>query len=313
MRFDPERAGFFHLLWSPELRPTARAQLANGSSSDRLGWVTDAYAFLLSGDYSVREYAETLHVAGEMHDRATVEGVARSLDELHAILWDDRPFEEAARRYCRLQSEHLTERSAPKEAESLDVARDWLFWVRSRIDGEFAHSLAHRHASIDREPATIRQAIASAYCRERGAEAVKLLLDQLCGPDPDAATRASYALGSTSDPKSLLRGMDERLASIPMAPLYAYLIPSISKNPVCRDALWGWLTEHLQGLAQRGTGTPMMMYLFERSLPFLGIGRSIEVRERLLAEPLAESRPGVLRGLELLEASERLRRAAGLG
>jgi len=307
LRLDPGRTGFFHVLWAPELRARAIEQLGSLPSVDRWAFVHDAYGFLLSGDYSLEEYLAVLRAATPATDRLTVEEVARSLDFLHPVLYDVPRFQEVARGFCRAQTARLTERSSPGEPEGWDVVRDWVFWMGARLDDEYARSLAPRFDTIDREPPSVRQAIATAFARGGGSDAVDRLLARARGDDSDAASQACLALGEIADPVRLVDAFDKALPSVRMAPLYSCLIPSGAANPVARSSLWAWLSRNLRELERRAQGSPMLAVCAERSLPFVGIGRIEDVARYFERETFAEGLPGIQRGLELLHANERLR------
>ena len=304
---DPGRTGFFRILWDPELRPRRTAQLPSLAPEDRQAYVHDACAFLISGDHSLEDYLAVLRVVTSATDRLTVEEVARSLDLLHPVLHDVRAFGEGARDFCRAQIRRLVERSALGEPEAWDVVRDWVFWIGVRVDDDFARALAQRFERIDRERPPLRQAIAAAYARAGGPKALDGLMARARGPDPDAGLQACRALEGISEPTSVLRVLDEALSSIRLASVYAYLIPSIAKNPAARAPLWTWLARNLRELERRAAGSPMLALLAERAIPLVGIGRSEELRQYFERENFPEGLPGIRRGLELLEAHERLR------
>jgi tricorn protease interacting factor F2/3 len=305
---DPGRAGFFRLLWSPELRTRVLADLSSLPTLDRWAIFHDGFAFLLSGDYSLDDYLTVLRAASNETDRLTVEEVARSLDLLYPVLWDHPQFHESAREFCRTQTARLSEHARPGEPEGWDVVRDWVFWLGAHIDGDYARSLASRFETVDREPPCTHQAIASAFAREGAPGAEDRLLARARGSDANAAVLASFALGEIQDPGRMVRVLDEALPSIPMASFFVYLLPMAARNPGARPALWDWLARNLRGMERRAIGSPMLSVCLERSLPFVGIGRSAVVTEYFERERFPEAHPGIRRGLEVLEAHERLRK-----
>jgi tricorn protease interacting factor F2/3 len=313
LQIDPGRTGFFPILWGSELREAVIAKLGYDSPLDRWGFVQDANGFLVSGDYSLDDYLAVLQAVNSVTDRLTVEGVARSLHILEPVLWDVPRFCDAARQFCRIQTDRLGESSSPGEPEAWDVVRDWTFWMRVRLDVGYARGIADRFDSIDREPPALRQAIATAFARQGPPDATDRLLARARGSNPDAATQACFALGDVSDPRNLSGALDEAQQSISMSSLLAYLSPSISRNPANRPQLWDWLTHHSHGLEQRAVGTSMMTLFFSRTLPTVGIGRAGALRAYFARETFTEGRLGVSQGMELLDAYERLRERAGAG
>jgi len=313
LRIDPGRTGFFRLLWAPELRAGVIADLPSMPSLDRRAFVHDAYAFLVSGDYSLEEYLAILHAVTPSTDRPTVEEVAQSLDFLEPVLGEVPSFRDAARRFLRTQIGRLTERTAPGEPESTDVVRDWVLWLGARLDPEYARNLAPRFETVEREPPAVRQAIMTAFAQQGSPDAVDRLMAWARGPDSDAAVLACLALGDVPGPSRAVAALDEALASVPAAPLFVILIPSIARNPAARTALWSWWTRHLRELERRALGAPLLSTCAERTIPTVGLERSEEVRAYFEREKFPGSLPGIARGIELLDANERLQKRVRVG
>jgi tricorn protease interacting factor F2/3 len=304
---DPGRTGFFRILWPRELRARRTQDLAQLPPSDRWGFVHDAFLFLLSGDYALDELLAVLDAVTLTTDRLTVEELGQSLDALLPVLSDVPTFAHAVRELCRLQTERLGERSVPKEPEGWDGVRDWIFCARVRIDEEYARSLAPRFARIESEPPALQQAIACAFARLGGPTAVERLLEMARGANADLASTACNALGDVPDVDALLRALDDAFTSVRPTALYIYLIPSCARNPAVRSALWEWLTRHLRELERRGSGSFLLSELFDRTLPYVGIGHVEIVKQYFEREIFPQGQVGVRRGLELLEVHERLR------
>ena len=312
LTIDPGRDGFFRLLWSPELRAERFAGLLSLAPDDRNGFCQDAEVFLLSGDYSIDEYAHLLDVVRGATDRMTVEGVLRSLDFLHPVLSDVPRFTEAARAFCATQTERLGERAIGREPEATDIVREWAFYLRARVDPEYSATLATRITSLDQEPAPLRQAILSSFARHGGDGSVERLLRWAAGPSADAATAACFGIGETPDIASVIAAFRANPTAVPLAHLGAYLVPSLARTPTSRGALWAWLQESLHDIERRSVGSTILSLMCSRAIPRVGVGRSREVRQYFERESFPEGRPGIRRGLELLEAVERMRaRAVG--
>jgi tricorn protease interacting factor F2/3 len=307
LRIDPGRSGFLRILWAPELRARAIARLPSLPSADRAAFVHDAFGFLRSGDYSLDEHLSVLHEVTSATDRLTVEETAQSLDLLFPVLSDVPRYHRAAREFCRTQMARLTERGSPGEPEGWDVVREWVSWVGVKVDPEYAHSLASRFKSIDKQPAAIRQSIASAYALKGASESGPSLLSRATGSDSDAATQAAFALGDITDPDRLITNLNIGLGTVPLVGLMIYWIPSAARHPEVRPALWDWLRQNFRELERRAKGSPLLSAVAERSLPYLGIGRADPVKAYFEQESFPEALPGIQRGLELLEAHVRMR------
>jgi tricorn protease interacting factor F2/3 len=307
LTLDPSRTGFFRILWAPELRPRVLEELALASPEDRCGFAEDAEGFLLSGDYTLDDYVAMLARFTLATDWLTAESVVQALDQFEPILYDVPRFIEAARLFCTSQAERLTERAAPGESESVAVARAEIYWMRVRLDPRYSATLAARFASYEREPPALRQAIFSAFARHAGPGSAARLMELVRHPEHEASILASFGLGTSPEITEVLRDLDADLASVPMINLCAYLLPSLCRNPAARPALWEWLTRNLSELERRSTGSPALVVGLSRILPLLGIGRESEVHAFCDRHTFPAVQPGIVRGLELLDAYSRLR------
>jgi tricorn protease interacting factor F2/3 len=307
LRLDPDRTGFFRILWPAETRTRLIGELLDAPPSDRVGFLKDAAAFLHSGDYSLDEYCGALDAVRSAEDRLTVETVAHQLDYLYPVLGDEARFSRAAREFLRAQTERLGERTEPQEPEGRGVARQWVFRLRARVDPAFARELAPRFDTVDSEPHALRQAITTAFATRSGTGGIDRILARVKGPDPDAAVQTCFACDGVANSKVLLQKLWEAEHEFSLGNVVSYLIPSLSKNPAGRPALWGWLVDHLRDIERRTTGTYSLTACFSRGLPTLGIGRSNVLRAYFDRESFPEALPGIRRGLELLEANELLR------
>jgi hypothetical protein len=74
------------------------------------------------------------------------------------------------------------------------------------------------------------------------------------------------------------------------------------------------MRQNLRALERRSVGAASLTAFFTRTLPMIGLGRSAELQSYFAREEFPQAAPGVRRGLELLEANERLRaRTLGRG
>jgi len=304
---DPERAGFYRILWPPEVRTRIVARLWKASLGDRHGFLKDSMAFLLSADYTLREYCKVLESVRDAEDWPTVETVARQLDYLQPVLWDEPSFVLAACGFLRAQTKRLGERANPGEPEGNGRARQWVFRVRALADPGFSRRLAPRFDTLDSEPPALRMAIMTAFADRAGVEGIDRLLDVVKGSDPDAALHACFACAGVAHSKELLEKIWADEAQFSLGYVASYLVPALSRNPPARPAVWDWLVDHLRELERRLTGTYSLTTCLARSIPTIGIGRTREFRAYFDRESFPESTPGIRQGLELLDVNQRLR------
>ncbi|MGI0131440.1 MAG: M1 family metallopeptidase [Thermoplasmata archaeon] len=313
LRLDPGRAGFFRILYAPSLRAHFIGRLEALPPLDRWGFLHDARAFLLSGDYSLEEYLQTMRAARDSTDLVSVEEVTQSLHLFGACLIDLPRFRESAREFCRAQLERLGEASVPGEPATDDTLREWLAWKRVPVDEEYSRVLAARFASIDREPPWIRPAVTTAYGRWAAPAALDRLLERAVSPESESATQACEAIECFPTSEMVWRALDRGFGSVRLGDLFLHLIWSAARNPVGRAALWDWLPAHLRELERRSQGTYLFSLTLDFILPLVGLGREEAVRQYFAAERFPEGAIGIRTGLETLEAVSRMRARIGAG
>jgi tricorn protease interacting factor F2/3 len=313
LRLDPGRAGFFRILLAPELRAAAIAELPTMAPLDRWGFLHDARAFVLSGDYELAEYLGLLRAIASVDDGITVEEVTQTLQTLGPVLSDVPEFVEAARTYLAAQSERLGETPTPGERQERPAMREAVSWRRVLVDDEYARAMSSRFDRVDTEPVAVRRAIQVACARSGTPEFVDRFYERATGADSDAAGQVCFAAEGLPDDATMRALLDRCLASIKLGDLFSPLLISAGRNPRARAAFWTWLSENLRELERRAQGSYLLAYSLEIILPCFGIGREREVREFFERDKFPEGAVGIRAGLEMLEATARLRERLGLG
>lgn len=307
LRLDPGRTGFFRLLPEPALRRHAIERVMELPPLDRWGLLHDARAFLLSGDYALEEYEALLRGVRNATDSVTVLEVTQSLHLWGGALIDLPSFRDAAREFCRAQTERLGEEPRPGEPESTDELREWVAWKRVAVDDDYARRLAPRFERIGTERPALRHAIATAFGRSGPPDAPEQLAGRVGDPDGEAARRACRAVEGFRDGAAVARLLDRALASARLSDLFTSALLGAARNPAGRAATWDWLRVHLRELELRAQGTYLLAYALDGVLPFIGIGRETQLREYFARERFPEGHLGILSGLESLDAVLRLR------
>ncbi len=313
LRLDPGRAGFFRILLAPELRGAAIAELPTLPSLDRWGFLHDARAFLLSGDYDLPEFLATVRAIGSVDDAVSVEEVGQTLQTIGPVLADVPEFVEAARAFLSAQSDRLGETPTAGEPQGAATMREAVAWRRVLVDDAYARSLASRFEEVDREPVAVRRAIQVAFARSGPRDLVDRFYARVSGPDADAAAQMCFAAEGVPDEATMRQLLDRCLAGAKMGELFVPLLWSAGRNPRTRPTFWNWLSANLHELERRGQGSYLLAYLLEGTLPCFGVGCEREVRAYFARESFPEGAVGIRAGLEALEAASRLRERLGRG
>jgi tricorn protease interacting factor F2/3 len=307
VRLDPDRAGFFRLLFEPERRAVLRGGASRLSPGERYGMVHDAGAFLLSGDLGLAEYLDTLRAVEGAEEFATIEDSCQFLEFVDPLLLPIEAFRTAARSFYHSQLDRIGLVPRSGESDLVPVLRESVTWGLVRCDEAFARSLLPRMDSLRTEPAALRQAILGAYAAQGPRDsALERLFAIVRGPESDLALCATLALRVLPSDAERAEALGQALAPGVRLFLASRLLPALAAAPSFRAPVWRWLTEQLREFERRGRGGPLLAQLLLRTLPRAGLGRLEEVRHFFAAASFPEGNLGARKGLDYLETLTRL-------
>jgi tricorn protease interacting factor F2/3 len=308
LQLNPGRAAFLRIWYDPPLRASYLRRLAELAPFDRWAFVSDAYAFLLAGEYSLEDYLATVKALETVHDYPSVMEAVITLEALRGILAEDLRVREAAERFSRAQLDRLGLEPRAGEPEPDAMLREAVAQLRVRSDATFAQELSLRFDEIDGAEAALRPAIAIAYGRVGRPDALDRLVARLNDTsNEDAASQAASALGAFEDADRLAGALDRSLAPGRRVSLSLEAIASVIENPVGARIAWPWLTANLDEFRRRAEGSWYLAHLLQRVIPRLGLAHPEAVRTHFTEHTYPEASTGVRRGLELLEVLERAR------
>ena len=311
---DPGRTGFYRILPAPELRRSVLDRLPRLAPLDRWGYLHDARAFLLSGDFSLADYLEVLRAARSASDMVTVEEVTQTVQILGPLLADLPGFRPEIREYLRFHSERLGDEPAPGEPDANGTMREWV--ARSRVihDDEYARALSERWDRVGQVPVSMRPAVVLAAARFGTPERVAAIRKLIHAPEGEVSAQACWAAEGLPTGPDVSEFLAVGLGTARLSDLFVPLLVGASRNPQGRSVTWTWLTTNLRELERRAQGSYLMTYVLDLILPPLGLGREAEVRAFFGRESFPEGAIGIRTGLEMLRAVELLRaRATGSG
>jgi tricorn protease interacting factor F2/3 len=277
-------------------------------AAERWGYVHDAGAFLLSGDYTLEEFVETLRAVATATDYATVAEVCEFVQYIHPQLSESELYASGVREFMRTQLERLGLEPRPGEDDLVGLQREWVTWVLVRFDPEFARSLAPRADHLETEPASLRQAILSSYAAYGPPEQnLDRLFGWVQGEDSDLSMTASFALEMLRTPGQRARALDRTLTAEVRLLMASRIIRNLAIAPEGRALVWAWLQQNLPEFARRARGSPLLGLLLARLIPLVGVGREAEMRAYFGPDRFPEGAIGTAKGLEYLEVFSRLR------
>ncbi|MHB8352191.1 MAG: ERAP1-like C-terminal domain-containing protein, partial [Thermoplasmata archaeon] len=299
VRINPGRTGFYRVLYDEPLGEEIRAQYAAMADVDRWGLLTDAYAFLLSGDLPTAPYLELLREAALQPTPLTAGEVVFSFLEIAPLLGPVNGLREGFRGYFQTALDRIGPGPVDGEGEAIGGVRGSLAVARARIDPEYARTLGARFPSLDSVPGDLRTAVVEAYGATAGAEAVAELTGLMFGaPTEEVARQMAGGLARRERPEELRAVLD--LALDPRMPTSRArtLIGAAAATRSSPGTVWRWLADHLPELDRLMEGTPLLSSLLEGALPLLGPTREAEVRAHFAAAAYPSAERGIRKGLE---------------
>jgi len=311
VHLNPGATGFYRTLYDPPLFERLLAALPERSSEDRWIVLEDLLAFLVSGDVDWPTFVRAVGALSGTTDRLVVTTILSAAGML-SLGYPELPRVNAfARGFLADQFERIGVDRRPDEAAQVGILRERLAFTRARTDRAFAETLSPRFATWDRLDPDLRAAVAVAHAQVGGADGYHDLRRALMErPRPEAETlRLERALGWTREPALLRETLDLALSGTINRGHVAAVVLQAAQNPAGRAVTWQWVTTAMPRLVDLFRGSGFLSTFLEYSTPYLGLGRSAEVRTYYAAHPYPEGSRGLAKGLERLELLEGLRRS----
>lgn len=307
LRVDPDRTGYFRVLFDPPLLDRILTGVAALSPLDRWGLVHDAEAFLLSGDYSLAQYARVLDSLAEVPDTVSVLDAVHTLEFLHPVLEDLPEFVDLVRKFGRTHLDRI--RLAPRagEPEHTRSLRERTAVAYARVDEPFGRSLAAKFDRIQATDPSLHWAITMAYARYGPPDDWGRLLEQAREADAGLAFFASLAMDSIRGRAAIAAALDEALAGRVRHENLFYFLRGLARNTSARSLWWEWFTENSRSLERRLEGGYQLSMLFDQTIPLLGLDPALPVAAYFDRERFAEGSHGIRVGRERLEVFRNLR------
>ncbi len=309
---NPDRAGFYRVLYEGPLFEEQLARYAELSELDRWGLLRDSFSFVVSGRLPLGKYLELVRVAGRhpgpipcgevLHDLAELGPFARLLPEVtHAAL------------------EFVREIAPTVEARDRDGASEpWaalgasLLVSRIVLDRSYAREVAEGFAQLDRIPADRRVATIIAYALTAGPEAFPVLRDRMfAAGSEDEARQMMSGLVALEEASAVRDVLDLVLDPRMPASRSWTMLSALALTRTQPSIVWEWLARRLPEVDRLLSGTPLLTRTLEAAISTLGVYHPDEVREYFRTHAFPEGSRGVVKGLERLEIYLRFLRDQG--
>ena len=318
VRLNCTGGGVYRVLYDAPLYDRLLTGFGSLPYEERWTIVEDLAAFLVSGDVSPGRYFGFLDACRTESDPLVVLELASQLSSsspgrtplvLGALLGDREQFRSHAAPFLKSQSEllGLTERPDAPELES--VVRGAVLSACLPFDSDLKEALARRFTEYSRLTPDLRWPVAFAFAATGAEPEFEQLLSTLAqAPSEGDSSRLERALCRFPRPELVERALDLSLTPVVNRAHLQNVVREAALNPAGRAASWEWIRTRLHAVEDDYKGTSIIGTILEYAIPFVGIGRSAEVRRELTERPFREGDRGAKKGLALLELYERLAR-----
>jgi tricorn protease interacting factor F2/3 len=309
VHLNPGAAGFYRTLYEGPLFDRLLAALPRRPREDAWIVLEDLQAFLVSGDVDWATFERAVRALGASSDRLVVASITGALGMLTLAFPEVPKVQSLARWFLETQLDQLGVDRRPGEPVQSGIMRERLAFQRARFDLSFAATIAPRFAGWSTLDPDLRSAVAVARVRTGGAEGYqdirRALVERL---RPEAETlRLERALSWTGESALLQETLDLAVSGTINRGHVQSVFLQAAQNPLGRAVTWRWITEKLPRLDDLFRGSGFLSTLLEYSIPYMGLGRSQEVRAFFDGHPVPEGDRGLAKGLERLALLERLR------
>ena len=314
VHLNPGAVGFYRVRYDPVLYDRLLEALPRRPPRDRWIVLDDLLAFLVAGEVDWATYERFVRTLGGTSDRLVAESLANQLLMLVLVLPGDTRVQELARSFFADQFERIGVEKRPGEPAATGILRDRIGGTRVRADASFARELSEHFVDWERLDPDLRAAVACGHARAGGTAGYREIRQALDSPRPESETlRLERALAWTPDPALLREALDLTLSGQVNQGHIASVLIQAAQNPAGRAPAWAWFRAHLPEVADLFRGSSFLAGVLEFTIPYLGLEYPEEVRAYFREGTFPEGETGRRKGLERLEALERLRARLRVG
>jgi tricorn protease interacting factor F2/3 len=306
VHLNPGAAGFYRVRYDATLTERLLGALPHRPATDRWSFLQDLGTFVLTGEVDWATFERAVRTLGTAPDRLVVDVLAGTLGPLSLFFPESPAVQDLAKWFFATQFERLGAHRRPGEPDTEGILRERVSFGRMRIDLGFARDLSELFLEWDRLDPDLKPAVAAARARIEGGAGYRELRRALDGELPeDERASVEQALVWTADPALALEALDRLGSGAVNLGILHYVLRNAAANPVARPVLWKWMTEHLGRVDELLRGSGLLSQAMEITLPILGLGRGVEVREFFRTHAFPEGAHGIAKGLERLTILER--------
>jgi len=273
---------------------------AASSPFDRWGLLSDVFALLLKGEYSLEEYYGFIKRYYQEESYLPAWEASSQLSILYSIA--------PGRAKDVMADFHNTQLNIlnRKADDNSLIFRGIVAERLALVDDSYAESLAQLFDEYDRFQPDMKQALLVAYVNRRENSYEGLMKIYSATNRDEEKLRVIAALMKSPRGPQFKKGIEllesGKVKEQDLLSAFQYASMSIYN----RDETFAWFQRNIRRLRSLYMGTSILGSVIARAIPFLGIGRADSVKSFLSSIDIPEAAVGIKSGLELLDIYLRL-------
>ncbi|BBD73217.1 leucyl aminopeptidase [Sulfodiicoccus acidiphilus] len=277
-----------------------KALQASKDALDRWGVASDAFARLMSGNWTLREYLGFVSKFKEETEYLPAWEVSSQFSLLHSVLGES--VKEVMVEFHRRQLQLWEGRGDSNARLYRGILARRLAVVDDSYGTKVA-ALAESYWSVEPE---MRQAVLNGLALHSTRPFGRLLQLYREAKTDEERTRILTAMLTTDKQVDLALALGFLLSGEVKRQDAGRLVQVAAVNPWGRDVTWEWLRANFPALRRLYHATGILGRIMSGSLPYLGLGRVEEVERWATSLNVPEASVGIRVGLELLKVYQRL-------
>jgi tricorn protease interacting factor F2/3 len=307
------RTGFFRVHYCEKITACISDHFSELSEVDKWGVIEDSYAFLVSGLNSWDDYLALLERCRGETSQLIIGEIVSQMAFLGPLVYGHERVMKVFRDFASSQMDRIGLHPREGEAVTTKVLREHLAYVLVSLDEPSVTALSKEFEHYEDAEPELRGAIARAYAKRGGIKAHEDLVQRFLNAKTESeADKFGRALSSFPEPDLLEKTMelafDPRTDTERRQSLVWGAIAQARSTPEGRAVLWRWFRKHADAIIAFCRGTAMMRSLLQSFIPFVGLGREVEMRRYMELKAFPGGEAGKKQGLELLPVLSRLHR-----
>ena len=309
VKLNSENSGFYRVIYDGTSMESLRHNFSKLGYMDVLGLLTDSYAFLKAGEIKLDRYLADLEIfMGNTHPTVAHE-ISGELMTLHLILPQNERITKVARNYLRRQADSIGKHKKD-EPDSISVLRESVTMALALVDHDYASELSRLFNKFSDLDSDMKSAVAISYAMVTND--FSGLLSALNASDSDEdrikiLMGLAFLEGRENLGKYLGLVKTGAVKKQDVMRVYIYM----AMNPEAREAVFQNLDDAVAIVEKYFEGTGYTGSMLESVVPFVGLGREDQIKQKLESLQKPSFAKGVKKSLETLEIYSRLARGSG--